>query len=299
MVLRNQTWKSGDTTGSVKMCIDAFDNIIVGGYFQTWSNNGEDLSMVKYDSSGILLWFKTYNNQSYTSNDEAYDITIDNEGNSFITGVSGQVGQMGWDYVTIKYEPNGELAWVRRYNPLTASDDWAYSVAIDKFGNAYVTGKSNHYNLGYGYTTIKYTPTGIQERIERYDGGAIYNGISEAKKILLDSNLKIYISGNSNITGINEIATIKPSQSTGIRNISGQVPDKYSLEQNYPNPFNPETKIKFEVPLSKGGLKGVVTLKIYDITGREIQTLNNQISRGVMKLRSTVLNYRVEYIFIN
>jgi len=57
--------------------------------------------------------------------------------------------------------------------------------------------------------------------------------------------------------------------------------DNYSLSQNYPNPFNPITKIKFEVPLSKGGLKGVVSLKVFDITGKEVATLvNEQLQPG-------------------
>ncbi len=46
----------------------------------------------------------------------------------------------------------------------------------------------------------------------------------------------------------------------------------YSLSQNYPNPFNPTTKISFALPKA-----GFVTLKIYDILGREIKTLVNEI----------------------
>jgi len=45
----------------------------------------------------------------------------------------------------------------------------------------------------------------------------------------------------------------------------------YSLSQNYPNPFNPTTKIKYQVPHT-----GFVTLKIYDLLGREIATLINE-----------------------
>ena len=48
----------------------------------------------------------------------------------------------------------------------------------------------------------------------------------------------------------------------------------YSLSQNYPNPFNPITKIRFAVPKSDvGQIFQFVTLKVYDITGREVQTL--------------------------
>ena len=45
------------------------------------------------------------------------------------------------------------------------------------------------------------------------------------------------------------------------------------LHQNYPNPFNPVTNIKFELPANYNGL---VTFKIYDITGREVAKLLNQ-----------------------
>mgnify|MGYP002864293075 CR=1 FL=1 len=52
-------------------------------------------------------------------------------------------------------------------------------------------------------------------------------------------------------------------------------PNVYALNQNYPNPFNPMTKINFALPK-----QGFVTLKIYDITGREIQTLVNEVKQA-------------------
>lgn len=50
-----------------------------------------------------------------------------------------------------------------------------------------------------------------------------------------------------------------------------QVPTAYKLYQNYPNPFNPSTTIKYSIPTS-----GFVSLKVYDILGREIANLVNQ-----------------------
>ena len=49
------------------------------------------------------------------------------------------------------------------------------------------------------------------------------------------------------------------------------VPNKFSLAQNYPNPFNPTTTILYGVPND-----GLVTMKIYDINGKEIKTLVNE-----------------------
>jgi hypothetical protein len=89
--------------------------------------------------------------------------------------------------------------------------------------------------------------------------------------------------GGSSSAGLAEVETIARItiyQTTGIRN-NNITNFTYKLEQNYPNPFNPSTKIRFEVPLSKGGLKGVVSLKVFDIIGREIATLvNEQLQPG-------------------
>ena len=57
----------------------------------------------------------------------------------------------------------------------------------------------------------------------------------------------------------------------GINTISTEIPTDYLLSQNYPNPFNPTTSIKFAIPKS-----GFVTLKVYDILGRQVTELVNQ-----------------------
>jgi hypothetical protein len=49
-------------------------------------------------------------------------------------------------------------------------------------------------------------------------------------------------------------------------------PNKFSLSQNYPNPFNPITKINYAIATA-----GQVTVKVYDMTGREVKVLVNEV----------------------
>jgi hypothetical protein len=58
---------------------------------------------------------------------------------------------------------------------------------------------------------------------------------------------------------------------TGINDKSGTIPTVYNLYQNYPNPFNPSTIIRFDLPEA-----GFVTMKIYNILGKEVRTLVNE-----------------------
>ena len=58
--------------------------------------------------------------------------------------------------------------------------------------------------------------------------------------------------------------------------VNSLVPTTYTLEQNYPNPFNPNrlpARIRYSVPPT--GLRQVVSLKVYDLLGREVETLVN------------------------
>jgi photosystem II stability/assembly factor-like uncharacterized protein len=53
--------------------------------------------------------------------------------------------------------------------------------------------------------------------------------------------------------------------------------ENFNLEQNYPNPFNPETNILFSLPIASN-----VSIKLYDLNGREVKTLiNREMEAGV------------------
>lgn len=82
----------------------------------------------------------------------------------------------------------------------------------------------------------------------------------------------------------------------GIQPISTEIPAVFRMNQNYPNPFNPSTKINFALPKSS-----YVSLKVFDITGREVASLiNENLNVGTYeyefnaaKLNSGIYFYRI------
>jgi hypothetical protein len=69
----------------------------------------------------------------------------------------------------------------------------------------------------------------------------------------------------------------------GVANSGNQIPRSLSLAQNYPNPFNPSTNFEFRV-----SDLGFVTLRIFDVLGREVATLvDRPMSPGAYTVRWT------------
>jgi hypothetical protein len=56
-----------------------------------------------------------------------------------------------------------------------------------------------------------------------------------------------------------------------VKSLTAETPASYELQQNYPNPFNPSTRIQFSIVDAR-----IVTVKVYDILGREVATLVNE-----------------------
>jgi len=79
------------------------------------------------------------------------------------------------------------------------------------------------------------------------------------------------------------------------------LPSNYSLYQNFPNPFNPSTIIKYSIPLKENSEASIVSLKVFDILGREVETLvnehknagNYEISFNSLALPSGIYFYKI------
>jgi|WetSurMetagenome_2_1015567.scaffolds.fasta_scaffold03508_2 photosystem II stability/assembly factor-like uncharacterized protein len=104
--------------------------------------------------------------------------------------------------------------------------------------------------------------------------------LAKFNNLLVDGSwiLKIY-NRTKNLSGVIKSWGIAVSYSPyiGVRTIQNIIPDICMLYQNYPNPFNPTTNIKYQITDTK-----LVTLKVFDLLGREITTLVNEIQKPGM-----------------
>jgi hypothetical protein len=86
----------------------------------------------------------------------------------------------------------------------------------------------------------------------------------------LKVSLPAYSSAVFVIDNVAHTLVLPPLTSIG-QSRSGAPPGEYSLSQNYPNPFNPATTITYQVRSA-----GAVTIRVYDVLGREVATLVNE-----------------------
>jgi uncharacterized protein YjbI with pentapeptide repeats len=194
-----------DADEATAIAVDSSGNVYVTGRS---IGDGTDFEYctIKYNSSGDEEWVRRYSNESVNGDDVATAIAVDSSG-IYVTGRSIGDGT-DFDYCTIKYNSSGDEEWVRRYsNESVNGDDKATAIAIDEWGNVYVTGRSKGNGTDFDYCTVKYDSSGNEKWASRYNGPG--DGDDEATAMTLDST-GIYVTGRSKGNGTNyDYATVK------------------------------------------------------------------------------------------
>ena len=120
------------------------------------------------------------------------------------------------------------------------------------------------------------------------------NGVCRSNNYYSYTVWLVYDKDSGGYSSLNALGKILVISGTNL--IKSEIPEAFSLSQNYPNPFNPRTVISFQLPVDSR-----VSIKVYDVQGREVQTLvNGRMNAGVYEttfdgagLNSGVYFYRL------
>jgi len=268
---------------------DLYGNIYVVGYFgsdsisfgsYTLHNNGTfNIFLLKYDSTGNVLWAKSFGG---TSQDLSFSVTNDRFGNCFITGynyspsITFDTITLTGEFFLVKFNSNGNVIWAKTANGK------GYTVATDSVGSSYATGYLDstitfdtitliipHSSVADNMFIVKYDSSGHAVFATAIAGGGDdYGGIAVSHSSVYigeDFMHSPFIVGPDTLTntGIEDIFVAKlvfPNPQEGIPNLK-QLQD-ISL---YPNP----TTALLTLSLPNTSQKAIINL--YNMLGEKVQ----------------------------
>ncbi len=192
------------------IAIDNSGNVIVTGISYTNGITLFDCLTIKYNPSGVLLWTARYN--FLNSNDKGNNLITDSSGNIFVIGYGQKfTGFNGdFDFITLKYNPNGILQWASSFSTPDSSMDIGSEIALDNTGNVLASGFSRlgANNRKQNYLTIKYDPSGALQWSNIYNGPADSSDVPSG--IGTDAAGNVYVGGTSRGLMTNfDIAVVK------------------------------------------------------------------------------------------
>jgi hypothetical protein len=312
--------------------IDSLNNIFISGYFNgnatidsfNLTNNSlsgySDVYIVKYDSSGNVLWAKSAGS---TGLDMAYSVVIDNSGNAYMTGSYGQYynssitfgsttlsNQGNSDVFIVKYDASGNVVWAKSGSG--TYEDMGNGLAIDNTGNIYLTGYFDSPTIIFGSQTLTNSSgSGTREMfLVQYNSlGNLIGTISiggadndEGIDIAIDNQNNLYFTGTfrsssinlgtynltNSMTGQFEICLGRlGSFASGIPNI-----DNSNFSIIYPNPFSAQTTFETNTFLHNATLTmdncfGQTVKEIKNISGQTVILSRDNLASGLYFLRLT------------
>ena len=293
-------------------CIDSVRRTTDGGISWATQRQSYNLSFAIHFVNSNIGWIGgTSSLLNKTTNGGLNWVQSEFLSSSSITSFSFINANTGWIAGTnafLRKTSNGGDNWIIQTGTATGYD--YQSIYFVDQNNGWIAGSVGHIihttNGGTNWT-LQTTPPHFENWISVYfvnsltgwiagfNGKILKTTNSGANWLLLSSGVisqlnSIYFTDSNTgwvVGDSGKILKTITGGTSGIIKISELVPSKYILSQNYPNPFNPSTTISFQLPAA-----GKVSLKIYDMLGKEVAALvNEKLTSGVYEATFNAARY--------
>jgi uncharacterized delta-60 repeat protein len=276
---------SDDVAYSIK--VQEENKIIVCGW--TYGNGG-DFVLMRFNERGMLD--NTFGNRGivitdlYNKYNTSHSVTLSNGGKYIVAGYGYKENKTNTDIIIAKYNNDGSIDSTFgesgfSFTDINQSDELAWFVATQEDGKIVVTGYTKS-DTSKSVLTIRLNPDGSPDDDFALNGIAVtpvYGIDEEGRTLSIQRDGKILVSGYAS-NGQNTDIFVLRLRADNSTSVIIEHPEEFNLFQNYPNPFNSTTTIKYDLPetlQSPTGFGTSVTLIVYDILGRKIKTLVDEV----------------------
>ncbi|MFN3874122.1 MAG: T9SS type A sorting domain-containing protein, partial [Ignavibacterium sp.] len=279
---------------------------IITGYTASSGAGLDDMLLIKTDVSGNVQWQKTFGG---SGRDYGNSVIQSTDGGYVITGYTLSYGAGGDDLWIVKTDEQGNMLWSKTIGG--AQSDVGNFIIEFSDGSFVITGHTLSFGAGLHDVWLIKLASIIPVELVSFSAEVIGNNVElkwttaseinnrgfEIQRCLtqtlsegegfMDWMILAFVQGIGTSTEINSYEFVDQNLEPGnysyrlkqidydgnytfsnIVDVEIFQPAEFRLEQNYPNPFNPSTKISWQSPVGSWQ-----TIKLYDIMGREIETI--------------------------
>ena len=247
-------------------------------------NNSYKTLFSKLNSKGEILWFKYYGSEGFGDSQGGNSIVSGNNNQLFISGPLSYSFNTRAHFTKIDSSGNvifqNQIPQTAYSNSMCNSSNGYYAIGGEGFSGDMMFLLLN--NTGVIISQKFFLPyigedQGARSIVETSDKGFLLSGYTSFEPNRIAGTANLYIIKTDS----------KGNSPVSIKNLSSEIPSSFKLYQNYPNPFNPVTNLEFQIPKS-----GFVTLKIYDMLGKEIAALvNDNLNPGTYRFKFDGSNF--------
>jgi len=234
-----------------------------GGLFRS-ENNGKDWKPINGDH---FYSYITHENKIFAGTFSGIYVSIDKGLNWILSGLPNRIVN--------SISKNGRYFFASNYDGIFRSND--YGMTWEEFDQGLPLDEL-HVSSVFATDSLVFVGLTSNKIYLSKDNGTNWQDFSAGLDINQETYYTRFAMGGDKVFASflhNSLWYCDLSEITDVKKSNGRLPQRYHLNQNFPNPFNSTTTISYTLPESD-----FVILKVYDMIGRELQTLVNAFQQA-------------------